>query len=155
MDAKGRPGSLKALWELALADSGAPLPRDVDRFSPMHQNSADRFQPAREPPRPDGLVRYPRKISFGGSLYLLVMPRGGRYWHYHYRYGGKRKTLSLGTYPDVPVTRAQSRHRAARRLLAAGVDPSAGRRQLRGIEGDKPEVGCETSGNWLHAAQVV
>jgi hypothetical protein len=71
------------------------------------------------------------------------------------RYGGKRKSLSLGTYPDVPFTRAQSGHRAARRLLAAGVDPSAGRRQLRGIEGDKPEVGCETSGNWLHAAQVV
>lgn len=151
----GRARSLKEMWDAALADSGAPICRDGDRPSPMHQNSADRFQPAREPPRPDGLVRYPRKISFGGSLYLLVMPRGGRYWHYHYRYGGKRKTLSLGTYPDVPVTRAQSRHRAARRLLAAGVDPSAGRRQLRGIEGDKPEVCCETSGKWLHAAQVV
>ena len=41
------------------------------------------------------------------------------------RYGGKRKSLSLGTYPDVPFTRAHSRHRAARRLLAAGVDPKA------------------------------
>ena len=66
-----------------------------------------------ERPRVDGRVRYPRKIFFGGNLYLLVRPEGGRYWHYHYRYGGKRKTLSLGTYPDVPTALAQARHRAA------------------------------------------
>ena len=71
-----------------------------------------------------GEVRYPRKISFGRNLYLLVMPKGGRHWRYCYRYGGKRKTLALGTYPDVPMVRARSRHQAARKLLAAGVDPS-------------------------------
>ncbi len=27
-----------------------------------------------ERPRVDGRVRYPRKISFGGNLYLLVRP---------------------------------------------------------------------------------
>ena len=121
---KGRAGSLKELWDAALADSGAPMCRDGDRPTPTHQNSADHFQPARGRVHPEGRVRYPRKISFGGNLYLLVRPQGGRYWHYHYRYGGKRKTLSLGTYPDVPIAGAQSRHRAARRLLAAGVDPS-------------------------------
>lgn len=94
---KGRAGSLRELWAAALADSGAPMLRDGDRPASVHQNSADRFQPARA--RPDGSVRYPPKISFGGNLYLLVRPQGGRYWHYHYRYSGKRKTLSLGTYP--------------------------------------------------------
>jgi hypothetical protein len=89
---KGRAGSLKELWEVALADSGAPMCRDADRSAPMHQNSADRFRLARERVRPDGSVRYPRKISFGGSLYLLVRPRGGRYWRYRYRYGGKAPT---------------------------------------------------------------
>jgi len=76
-------------------------------------------------------VRYPRKIYFGGSLYMLLMPKGGRYWHYAYRYGGKRKTLSLGTYPDVPFLRAKARHQAARRLLAVGLDPSLQRKDLR------------------------
>jgi hypothetical protein len=75
----------------------------------MHQNSVHRLHQAREPARIDGSVRYPRKISFGGNLYLLVRPQGGRYWHYHYRYGGKRKTLSLGTYPDVLTAQAQLR----------------------------------------------
>ncbi|MEO7774020.1 MAG: Arm DNA-binding domain-containing protein, partial [Steroidobacteraceae bacterium] len=106
-------------------------------------------KPAREPARPDGSVRYPRKISFGGNLYLLVQPQGGRYWHYHYRYGGKRKTLSLGTYPDVPIAQAQLRHRAARRLLAAGIDPSLRRRELRRIEGDGLAEMSEVPRKWL------
>jgi hypothetical protein len=76
-------------------------------------------------------LRYPRKISFGGNLDLLARPQGGQYWHYQTRNGGKRKTLSLGTFPDVPVTQPQSRHRAARQLLAAGIDPSLRRRELR------------------------
>jgi hypothetical protein len=104
---------------------------------------------------PHGSVRYPRKISFGGNLYLLVRPQGGRYWHYQYRYGGKRKTLSLGTYPDVPIARAQSRHRAARRLLAAGVDPSLRRRELRRIESEELEAGSGTPRKWLQTAQAV
>ncbi len=151
----GRARSLRELWAAALVDSGAPMFRGGDRPTPMHQNSADRFRPACERAHPDGRVRYPRKISFGGNLYLLVRPQGGQYWHYHYRYGGKRKTLSLGTFPDVPVTRAQSRHRAARRLLAAGVDPSLRRRELRGIEGNEPEAGCGIPMNWPQAAQAV
>jgi hypothetical protein len=77
-------------------------------------------------------VRYLRKIAFGGSLNLFVTPKGGRYWRYCYRYGGKRRTLSLGIYPEVPVDRARSRHLAARQLLAAGVDPSLKREELRG-----------------------
>jgi Arm DNA-binding domain len=80
-----------------------------------------------------GRARYPWKLSFGGNLYLLVMPKGGRYWHYCYRYSGKRKTLSLGTFPDVPIARARSRHLAARQLLAAGVDPSLKRGELRRV----------------------
>jgi hypothetical protein len=94
-------------------------------------------------------VRYPRKISFGGNLCLLVRPGGGRYWHYHYRFGGKRKTLSLGTYPDVPIPQARSRHRAARRLLATGIDPSLRRRELRSGGGDGLEPVAEDSMKWL------
>jgi hypothetical protein len=75
---------------------------------------------------------YPRKISFSGNLYLLVMPKGGRYWRC-YRYSGKRKTLALRIYPEVPIARARSRHQAARQLLAAGVDPSLKKKELRRV----------------------
>lgn len=99
MGVSGRASSPKDAWAAALVDSSVPTSGCEDRFSPMHQNSAHRLHPAREPARIEGSVRHPRKISFGGNLYLLVRPQAGRYWHYHYRYGGKRKTLSLGWEP--------------------------------------------------------
>ncbi len=57
-----------------------------------------------------------RKLSDGGGLCLL---------------NGKPKTLPLGVYPDVPPEKARARHQAARRLLAAGTDPSLRRQALR------------------------
>jgi len=147
--ANGRTRSLKDSWTAALAGSAVPQGAGGEQCSPMHQNSDTSLGRPRERPHIDGQVRYPRKISFGGNLYLLVRPQGGRYWHYHYRFGGKRKTLSLGTYPDVPVPLARSRHRAARRLLAAGIDPSLRRRELRCIGGDGLGLVAEDSVKWL------
>ncbi|WP_409079826.1 Arm DNA-binding domain-containing protein [Pusillimonas sp. SM2304] len=43
----------------------------------------------------------PVKLSDGGGLYLMVMPQGGKYWRYAYRFVGKQKTLALGTFPDI------------------------------------------------------
>jgi hypothetical protein len=70
-------------------------------------------------------VRYARKVSDGGGLYLLVTPKGGRCWRFAYRYAQKYKTLALGTYPVVTLEWARSSHKFARNLLAHGVDPSA------------------------------
>ncbi len=147
-DLGSRACSLKDSWAAALADFTAPSRGCEDRYLPMHQNSAAVHGWPRERPRIDGRVRYPRKISFGGNLYLLVRPEGGRYWHYHYRYGGKRKTLSLGTYPDVSTAQAQSRHSAARQLLAVGIDPSLRRRELRRIEACGFGKALELPLNW-------
>lgn len=69
-------------------------------------------------------LRYARKIFDAGGLYLLVAPKGGRYWRYNYRFDGKQKTLALGVYPDVSLAKARARHQEARRKLADGIDPS-------------------------------
>ncbi|TXS96197.1 DUF4102 domain-containing protein [Parahaliea maris] len=65
----------------------------------------------------------PFKLADGGGLYMLVSPKGSKYWRYDYRYAGKRKTLALGTYPDVSLKAARQRHRTARELLEQGTDP--------------------------------
>lgn len=78
-------------------------------------------------------LRMPRKLFDGGGLYLLVAPTGGRYWRYNYRYQGKQKTLGLGTYPIVRLEVARARHQEARRRLAAGIDPSLCRREIRKV----------------------
>jgi hypothetical protein len=75
-------------------------------------------------------VRYLRKVTDGRGLYLLVTPKGGRWWRFAYRFAQKGKTLALGTYPDVPLERARARHEFACDLLAHGLDPSVLKKTL-------------------------
>jgi len=72
-----RSASLKALWDAALNPEDTPLICS-DSFPPMHQISMVRNPPEIE--REKTLlapVRYPWKVSFGGNLYMLLMPKGG------------------------------------------------------------------------------
>jgi integrase len=92
----------------------------------------------------------PTKLSDERGLYLLCAPSGGRWWRFKYRYGGKEKLLSLGTYPEVSLARAREAREAARRQLAAGVDPSSARQdekreKLEAIANDFEKVARE----WL------
>lgn len=66
----------------------------------------------------------PQKFADGGGLFLLVNPSGSKYWRMAYRFDGKAKTLALGVYPDVSLAAARDMREAARKLLAAGDDPS-------------------------------
>lgn len=67
------------------------------------------------------------KYADGGGMYLLVKA-AGRYWRMDYRYLGKRKTLALGTYPEVSLAKARQRRDLARSQLADSVDPSAAKK---------------------------
>ncbi len=69
----------------------------------------------------------PRKLFDGEGLYLEVAPSGGKWWRLKYRWAGREKRLSLGTYPDVTLLEARRRRDDAKRTLAEGVDPSAAR----------------------------
>lgn len=70
----------------------------------------------------------PQRLFDGGGLYLEISPAGGRWWRLKYRFGGKEKRLSLGTYPETPLKLARERRDEARKLLADGVDPGAERK---------------------------
>lgn len=70
----------------------------------------------------------PIKLSDERGLFLLVQPSGGKLWRLKYRIAGKEKKLSLGRYPDVALKEARERSAEARKLIAAGVDPSEKKR---------------------------
>ncbi|OZB35158.1 MAG: integrase [Halothiobacillus sp. 14-56-357] len=64
------------------------------------------------------------KLSDEKGLYLLIQPTGGKWWRFDYRFDGKRKTLSMGTYPDVNLKQARAYRDEARQLVANGTDPA-------------------------------
>ena len=66
----------------------------------------------------------PFKLADERGLFLLVQPAGGKLWRLKYRIDGKEKLLSFGTYPDVSLAGAREKREQARKLIAAGGDPS-------------------------------
>lgn len=73
----------------------------------------------------------PYKLADGGGMYLEISPSGGKWWRLKYRFDGKEKRLSLGTYPEVGLKEARVKREDLRRLLAAGVDPGENRRAAK------------------------
>ena len=99
-----RSSSLKELWDAALTQEEETPSVCSDSSPPMHQISKAREPHGSAPGNdPETIllkpVRYPRKISFGGNLSMLLMPKGGRYWHYSYRYERQTKDAVSGYVP--------------------------------------------------------
>ncbi len=70
----------------------------------------------------------PYRLNDGDGLYLLIRPegtpKGGWWWRLDYSITGRRKTLSLGTYPDTGLQLARRKADEARKLVEEGTDPS-------------------------------
>lgn len=63
------------------------------------------------------------KLSDGGGLYLLVKSTGSKYWRMNYRFNGKAKTLAIGVYPVITLSKARDEKEKAKVRLSDGIDP--------------------------------
>ena len=70
-----------------------------------------------------------------------------------YRYGGKEKRLSLGTYPDTSLADAREKRDAARKLLASGVDPGEQRKAVKAAGEERAANSFEVIAREWHAKQ--
>jgi integrase len=74
----------------------------------------------------------PRKTKYklydGDGLVLLVKPTGGKYWQFKYRFEGRDKWLSLGTFPEITLDKARDLRVENRKKVAEGSDPGAVRK---------------------------
>ena len=68
-------------------------------------------------------AKKPFKIYDREGLFLLVNPGGSKLWRWRYWVDGKEKLMALGEYPIVNLAEARERHFAARKKVAAGIDP--------------------------------
>jgi integrase len=81
------------------------------------------------------------------GLFLLVLPpgkktpNGSKCWRLKYRYDGKEKLLALGTYPEVSLADAREKRDAARKQIAAGIDPG----EVRKAQKATKVADCENS----------
>lgn len=72
-----------------------------------------------------------QKYSDGGGLYIHVALTGGRLWRMGYRFYGRQKTLSFGSYPTVSLKSARIMRERAKEHLAAGIDPGEYKKALK------------------------
>jgi integrase len=105
------------------------------------------------------------KLSDGKGMYVLVK-KVGKYFRLDYRFGGKRKTLALGVYPNVKLQQAREERDKARKLIANGVDPAQMRKTAKAMQVEKTAnnfeaVACEwfakQSLNWAesHSKKII
>lgn len=80
------------------------------------------------------------KISDSAGMFLLVKPTGSKGWRFKYRINGTEKLISFGVYPDVSLKLARERRDEVRKLVAAGIDPSAKRQAEASTDADTFEA---------------
>ena len=75
----------------------------------------------------------PGMHAVGGvaGLYLCVSPSGARSWIARVNVDGKRREMGLGSFPDVSLSIAREKARAARSDTTMGIDPVAHRKEAR------------------------
>lgn len=69
-----------------------------------------------------------RKLYDERGLFLLISPKGSKWWRFKYLFDGKEKLLFHGTYPDVSLKDARDRRDEARIQVAAGIAPGEHRK---------------------------
>lgn len=71
----------------------------------------------------------PYTLNDGNGLSLLIEKNGSKGWRFRYRFNGKPKLLSLGTYPTTSLNDARQKRDEAKKLVVAGINPSDIRKQ--------------------------
>ncbi|QOX78371.1 integrase arm-type DNA-binding domain-containing protein [Trichlorobacter lovleyi] len=89
-----------------------------------------------------------RKMFDTDGLFLLVTKKGQKWWRFKYRYQGKEKQISLGTYPEVTLAKAREERNDCRKLVAAGADPSALRKSKK-VTATQAKTFRDVATNWI------
>lgn len=73
----------------------------------------------------------PMMAADGGGLTFTLSASGTAAWRLRYRHAGHPRVLTLGRYPDLPLSAARERARAERAKIQQGIDVAAERQFKR------------------------
>jgi hypothetical protein len=90
-------------------------------------------------PKPDKSY----KLSDEKGMYLLVHKNSSKYFRLDYRFADKRKTLTLGVYPETTLKQAREKRDSARSLIADGINPSENRKAIKASKVESASNGFE------------
>ena len=65
-----------------------------------------------------------KAFGHSGALGLRVSPKGKRSWLISYRFNGKKKKFSFGTYPDIKLKTARAKAATLLKDIDSGIDPN-------------------------------
>jgi integrase len=71
----------------------------------------------------------PVAIADGEGLTFTLSAKGTAAWTLRYRIAGRRNEITLGRYPDIPLTKAREIAAAKRAAVQQGFDPAAEKRK--------------------------
>ena len=86
------------------------------------------------------------------GLAVRVSPNSAKTWVWRYRFGGKQKRLTLGSYPAMSLGEARGKLGHAQEKLEKGFDPADDRPSHRAGGGTAVAGGC-ASGARARAAR--
>lgn len=93
----------------------------------------------------------PYKLYDERGLFLLVNPKGGKWWRFKYRFDDKEKLLSLGVYPKIGLRDAREKKDEARKLIAHFIDPGLQRKVQKSVRQDQLANSFELVAREWHA----
>ena len=50
------------------------------------------------------------KVADGRGLFLVITPTGSKYWRFRYHFVDREKSLAIGVYPDVSLSKRVTKH---------------------------------------------
>lgn len=65
----------------------------------------------------------PYTLNDGQGLSLLINPDGSKGWRFRFRFAGKARLMSFGSYDLVSLAEAREKRDIARKQVANGIDP--------------------------------
>ncbi|MFY9101074.1 integrase arm-type DNA-binding domain-containing protein [Aliarcobacter cryaerophilus] len=73
-------------------------------------------------------------LSDGDGLYFIVRRNGSKFFRLDFRYGGKRLSMSLGTYPKISLKEARDKKDECKKLLSENINPISEKRVKKSSE---------------------